>query len=88
MSTNYRKHEALQWPPYIQTMFLKGDGSDNTGDEYVLPWIEALKDIKPESAMIYTIDRETPNINCSRPAQELERICPWSSLPAFLYASY
>jgi wyosine [tRNA(Phe)-imidazoG37] synthetase (radical SAM superfamily) len=60
----------------IQTMFLKGDGTDNTGDEYVLPWIEALKDIKPESAMIYTIDRETPNKNLLKATpEEFDRIC-------------
>ena len=48
----------------IQTMFLTGtlDGRDmdNTTDEYVLPWIEALKKIAPSQVMIYTIDRETP----------------------------
>lgn len=49
----------------IQTMFLKGvDGEesiDNIGNEYVLPWLEALKEIKPQKVMIYTIDRETPD---------------------------
>lgn len=48
----------------VQTMFLKGtvDGKslDNTGDSYVLPWIETVKSIKPREVMIYTIDRETP----------------------------
>lgn len=44
----------------IQTMFMKGDGSDNTGEEYVGPWLEALKEIAPQQVMIYTIDRETP----------------------------
>ena len=49
----------------IQTMFMKGmhDGRDvtNTGDEYVIPWLEAVKSIKPSCVMIYTIDRETPS---------------------------
>lgn len=49
----------------IQTMFLKGrsGGEDvnNTGDEYVLPWLEAVKEIAPIEVMIYTIDRETPD---------------------------
>ena len=49
----------------IQTMFMKGaDGEenvDNTGDEYVMPWLEAVKSIKPQEVMIYTIDRETPD---------------------------
>ena len=33
---------------------------DNTGEEYVCPWLEAVKAIKPQQVMIYTIDRETP----------------------------
>lgn len=48
----------------IQTMFMKGslDGTDidNTGDGYVSPWLEAVKEIRPQQVMIYTIDRETP----------------------------
>ena len=48
----------------IQTMFMrgvcKGESVDNTGEEYVGPWLEAVKDIKPQQVMIYTIDRETP----------------------------
>ena len=48
----------------IQTMFMRGDCNgesvDNTGEEYVAPWLEAVKDIKPHQVMIYTIDRETP----------------------------
>lgn len=59
----------------VQTMFMKGDGTDNTGDKYVLPWLEALKDIKPESVMIYTIDRETPDKNLLKATpEELDRI--------------
>lgn len=44
----------------IQTMFLTGNGLDNTIDEYVSPWLKALQIIKPRQVMIYTIDRETP----------------------------
>ena len=44
----------------IQTMFMLGESVDNTGDEFVNLWIEAVKDIKPQQVMIYTIDRETP----------------------------
>lgn len=49
----------------IQTMFMKGvtpEGLniDNTGEEYVAPWLETVKYIAPSSVMIYTIDRETP----------------------------
>ncbi len=45
----------------IQTMFLKGEGVDNTGDEFVAPWLEAVEKIRPSQVMIYTIDRETPD---------------------------
>ena len=48
----------------IQTMFMRGDCAgesvDNTGDEYVAPWLAAVKAIAPEKVMVYTIDRETP----------------------------
>ena len=48
----------------IQTMFIRGkltDGIiDNTTEEEVSAWLEALKIINPRQVMIYTIDRETP----------------------------
>lgn len=63
----------------IQTMFMKGNlgerDMDNTGDYYVLPWIEALKRIRPEKVMIYTIDRETPVTTLQKAThEELDRI--------------
>ncbi len=63
----------------IQTMFLKGaDGEenlDNTGDNYVLPWLAAVKDIAPREVMIYTIDRETPDQKLRKATrEELDRI--------------
>ena len=49
----------------IQTMFLKGSykgqDMDNTSDKFVLPWLEAVKEIAPRQVMIYTIDREPPD---------------------------
>ena len=59
----------------IQTMFMKGtdaDGHsvDNTGDEYVEPWIDAVADIAPREVMIYTIDRETPISNLQKASPE------------------
>ena len=59
----------------IQTMFLKGTtgtGEDvnNTGDEFVTPWLEALKRIGPKDVMIYTIDRETPQQTLQKASRE------------------
>lgn len=49
----------------IQTMFMRGtmegENVDNTGEEYVAPWLEAVRHIAPMEVMIYTIDRETPD---------------------------
>ena len=54
----------------IQTMFLKGPGIDNTTDYYVAPWLEAVKAIKPQQVMIYTIDRETPDQSLRKATHE------------------
>lgn len=54
---------------------MKGDGTDNTGDEYVQPWLQAVKDIKPAEVMVYTIDRETPDRKLLKASHaELDRI--------------
>lgn len=63
----------------IQTMFLKGTyhgkNMDNTSDKYVLPWLEAVKQIAPRQVMIYTIDRETPDHDLQKAThEELDRI--------------
>ncbi len=63
----------------IQTMFMKGevDGRsvDNTGDSFVLPWLETVKAISPRQVMIYTIDRETPQEGLEKATrEELDRI--------------
>ena len=48
---------------------------DNTSDKYVLPWIEAVKEIAPSQVMIYTIDRETPDHDLQKAThEELDRI--------------
>ena len=56
--------KAFKWHVIIQTMFMrgecKGESVDNTGEAYVAPWLAAVKDIRPQQVMIYTIDRETP----------------------------
>ncbi|MCR5076895.1 MAG: radical SAM protein [Prevotella sp.] len=59
----------------IQTMFMKGkaaDGTDidNTGEAFVSPWLEAVKEIAPREVMIYTIDRETPDHNLRKATPE------------------
>lgn len=60
---------SMEGRPIIQTMFMKGSiingqgntvSVDNCKDEYVLPYIDALKKIKPRQVMIYTLDREWP----------------------------
>ena len=53
--------KVFQGHVIIQTMFMRGQESvDNTSEEFVGPWLEAVKEIKPQQVMIYTIDRETP----------------------------
>lgn len=59
----------------IQTMFLRGTDSEghdvtNTGDAFVLPWIETLRTIRPQQVMIYTIDRETPTPTLQKATRE------------------
>lgn len=58
----------------IQTMFLKGTYNnicvDNISDFYVKPWLDVLKQIKPEQVMIYTIDRETPDHDLKKASPE------------------
>jgi wyosine [tRNA(Phe)-imidazoG37] synthetase (radical SAM superfamily) len=48
----------------IQTMLMRGEyegrSVDNTGEEYVVPYLDALARIKPRAVMLYTLDRETP----------------------------
>lgn len=71
--------KAFDGKAIIQTMFLKGtvDGMnfDNTGDNYVKPWLKAVKEIAPREVMIYTIDRETPMKGLEKATrEELDRI--------------
>lgn len=67
----------------IQTMFLKRSTTidhlpaiDNTTDEFVNLWLQAVKEIQPQQVMIYTIDRETPDPTLAKATkEELDRIC-------------
>ena len=59
----------------VQTMFLCGEDAegrtvDNTGEEYVGEWLEALRHIGPEKVMVYTIDRETPVVSLRKAPRE------------------
>ena len=54
----------------VQTMFMRGEGVCNTGDEFVAPWLDTLKTIAPQQVMIYTIDRETPDHSLEKATHE------------------
>jgi len=63
----------------IQTMFMRGNvqnskfnvqSVDNTGEEYVAPWLDAVRDIRPQQVMVYTIDRETPTAGLLKATNE------------------
>ena len=63
----------------VQTLFMKGtfegENVDNTTDDYVLAWLEVVKEIAPRQVMIYTIDRETPAPDLLKAThEELDRI--------------
>ena len=72
--------KAFKGKLIVQTMFLKGtteEGKDvdNTSDAFVLPWLKVVKDIAPQQVMIYTIDRETPDLLLKKAThEELDRI--------------
>jgi wyosine [tRNA(Phe)-imidazoG37] synthetase (radical SAM superfamily) len=71
--------KAFQGKLIIQSLFMKGTHQglsvDNTSDEYVLPWLEIVKEIAPQQVMIYTIDRETPSPLLEKAShEELDRI--------------
>ena len=71
--------KAFKGKLIIQTLFMKGThhgkSVDNTSDEYVLPWLQVVKEIAPSQVMIYTIDRETPSPLLEKAThEELDRI--------------
>lgn len=71
--------EGYEGKLIVQTMFMKGchagKSVDNTSDTYVMPWLEALKRIRPQQVMIYTLDRDTPAQGLLKASpQELDRI--------------
>ena len=62
--------KAFRGHVIIQTIFLHGPGVSNTGDEYVLPWLDVVKEIRPQEVMVYTIDRETPDPTLTKATHE------------------
>ena len=63
----------------VQTLFTRGihngERVDNTTEEEIVPWLDALRRIVPHQVMIYTIDRETPERALERiPLDELKQI--------------
>ena len=59
----------------VQTMFMRGTTDegldvDNTSEDFVAPWLEAIKDIRPQEVMIYPIDRETPDSHLLKATHE------------------
>ena len=63
----------------IQTMFLRGtvDGRDvdNTGERYVGPWLDTIREIGPEEVTVYTVARDTPTPGLEKaPAEVLDAI--------------
>ena len=75
--------KAFRGHVIIQTMFMRGTiqcsmvngqcstvSVDNTGEEFVAPWLEAVKAIAPQQVMVYTIDRETPAQGLQKASRE------------------
>ena len=64
----------------IQTLFVRGecDGQtvDNTTEEEITAWLQAIARLRPQQVMIYTIHRDTPLGNNLRkvPVNELNAI--------------
>lgn len=63
----------------IQTMFLRGQHNgqivDNTTEQEISAWLEAIKQIRPKQVMIYTIDRQTPEKRLEKiPVHEMNAI--------------
>lgn len=44
----------------LQTMFLRSKDFDSSSPEVLGPWMEIVRELKPRSIMVYTIDRPTP----------------------------
>ena len=58
------KLKSFQGKIIIQVLYFKGQYKDsyidNSGDDEFVPWLEKIKEIRPEMVMLYTIARDTP----------------------------
>ena len=73
------KMRSFEGKVIVQSLFMQGTSNgknvDNTTDEYVIPWLEAVQYIAPSQVMVYTIDRETPDKGLQKATHEqLDRI--------------
>ncbi len=55
----------------IQTMFICGGEVNNTTDNEISAWIDAIKEIKPSEVMLYSLDRDTPCSNIVKTPKEM-----------------
>jgi wyosine [tRNA(Phe)-imidazoG37] synthetase (radical SAM superfamily) len=64
----------------LQTMFIRGEYNgkkiDNTDPDEIAAWLDIVNELKPQSVMVYTIDRDTPLGNSLHkvPLSELKEI--------------
>jgi len=59
----------------VQTMFLRGCGIDNTTEEEISAWVNAIEQIMPREVQLYSIDRKTPVEGLEKvTGEELEKI--------------
>ena len=80
VKTIIERMKAFNGHIIIQTMFMRGETEgnregekvsvDNTGEEFVGPWLDAVKSIRPQQVMVYTIDRETPALGLEKATHE------------------
>jgi wyosine [tRNA(Phe)-imidazoG37] synthetase (radical SAM superfamily) len=74
VNTIIERMNAFNGHIIIQTMFMRGEyqgeSVDNTTEEYVAPWLDVIKQIKPQQVMVYTIDRETPAHGLEKASRE------------------
>ena len=80
VKTIIERMKAFKGHIIIQTMFMRGETEgnregekvsvDNTGEEFVGPWLDAVKSIRPQQVMVYTIDRETPALGLEKATHE------------------